>query len=107
MKLFAFIMAVIVLLQSWMPCNDAVFAIKKVKATAEISSSPQQNNDTEHEDACSPFCQCACCAGFSLNHTIASVSSPFLTSKKIVAFYLPDHLIEMSNSVWQPPKSVA
>jgi len=99
-------MAIIVLLQSWTPCNDAVFAMQEVKAKAAISASPQQS-DCGHEDACSPFCQCACCAGFSLNHSIASVSSPFCTSKKIFASYLPDHLIEISNPVWQPPKSVA
>jgi hypothetical protein len=104
-KPFAFIMAVIVLLQSWMPCNDAVFAIKDVKAGAAISAAPQQD-DTEHTDSCSPFCQCACCAGFSLNYTIASVASPFLTSKKVFASYLPDHLIEVSNPIWQPPKAV-
>jgi len=99
-------MAVIVLLQSWMPCNDAVFVIKDTTNKAAFSQAPQQN-EPAHEEACSPFCQCACCAGFSVNHTIASVSSPFLSCKKAFASYLPDHLIAISNPVWQPPKSVA
>jgi len=96
-------MAVIVLIQSWTPCKDDVFARTGDKSQTEISKTPQHDS-RDHSDACSPFCQCACCAGFSFNHMFGSVSTPQINGDRHFTSYLPADLIEISLPIWQPPQ---
>ncbi|MBS0424080.1 MAG: hypothetical protein JSR71_06575 [Proteobacteria bacterium] len=101
MKLFAFIMAVMVLILSDMPCKDNA-ATAKGKTVVIKNSSGQNHKD--HSDACSPFCQCACCAGFSINHNIASISNIVIYNSPSYSSFLPSQTIEIAYPVWQPPK---
>ncbi|WP_143774322.1 DUF6660 family protein [Niastella vici] len=107
MKFFAFIMAVIVLMQSWMPCADDAAVSTGAKANTIISKSPAQQKDKNHNDNCSPFCQCACCAGFSINHSFASVSALEVICSQHFTSYLPINIIEIALPVWQPPQLAA
>ena len=65
-------MAILVLFLSFLPCADGAAISEQVK-TELISTPDQQDND--HEDACSPFCQCSWCAGFSISHLVARIAS--------------------------------
>ncbi|WP_431217099.1 DUF6660 family protein [Puia sp. P3] len=103
MRAFSLIMAVIILIQSWMPCKDDVFAMKGDKTKTEISKTSRHNSQ-DHSDTCSPFCQCACCAGFSFNHMFGSVSTLEIKGDRHFTSYSPGNIIEISLPIWQPPQ---
>jgi len=100
MRLLGFIFAIWILALNFLPCADS-FAISGEKAKTELTT---QHQGDDHNDTCSPFCHCACCAGFSINHAISSLSSSPLIASKNFYSYLPDNLIEISLPIWQPPK---
>ena len=63
MRLFAFILSIIILALSVVPCSDNDNCNQP---TTELSS---DHSGHEHqEDSCTPFCTCSCCgcAGFVL-----------------------------------------
>jgi hypothetical protein len=96
-------MACIVLVLSCVPCMDDAFAAGNQKIKTEIAKHPS-DQDSDHDDACSPFCYCSCCAGFSMNHSVASVTSLPIVCCNNFSSYLLDNLIEISLPIWQPPK---
>ena len=103
MKIFAFIMAILVLALSIMPCADD--GANKSKATTIVEKSNHQQNDPQQDD-CSPFCHCTCCGTFSPNHSI-TVLSYILTYLSISkSSFLPADLIEIALPIWQPPQLV-
>lgn len=102
-KIFAFIMAFLVLALSIMPCADKGVSASDGKAKTEITKSTQHSENPQ-QDECTPFCHCTCCACFSINHFIASIThiTPYLDKTK--AAYLPADVIEIALPIWQPPK---
>jgi hypothetical protein len=102
MKFFAVIMALIVMAQSILPCGDgAVGVSKEVKQTI---TSTHNHSDTK-ADACSPFCQCCCCAGFSVNHLLVSVNAISPAISKHANCFLLHNITQVILPVWQPPRS--
>ncbi|TWI82627.1 DUF6660 family protein [Chitinophaga japonensis] len=102
MKFLAFIMAIIVLALSCMPCADAASAMMARKAKTEITKTPvQQHPDT---DTCSPFCQCTCCAGFTLNYGFYTLITPANFTSSLYSDNRQSGIIEISLPVWQPPQ---
>jgi hypothetical protein len=100
MKFFGYLMAFLVLSLSCFPCADnAPAAMNESKTEMSMPAHPQDN----HEDNCSPFCQCSCCSGFSINHFITFFSpSPIICSKDFPVFR-PAGPSKISLPVWQPP----
>lgn len=105
MKFFAFIMAFLVLALSVMPCADTSAAPKDPKAKTEVTKTADQP-DHEEDDSCSPFCHCACCAGFSINHTLSIVTKVPKYSQSHETSFLPKEVIEIVLPIWQPPRLV-
>ncbi len=101
MKFLAFIMAFLVLTLSVMPCADT----NEGKAKNELSKSGHQQKDAQQED-CSPFCTCTCCAGFSINHFIAALSSIPAYEPNLTTSFLSLQTMEVALPIWQPPQSV-
>lgn len=97
-------MASLVLALSILPCADEGFTMKEGKAKTEITKQHDQQEEQKHNDACSPFCHCTCCAGFSINHFFVAVSSLIGSDSKFYTSYLPGNPIQYSPPVWQPPK---
>lgn len=97
-------MAFLVLALSVMPCADAGAAIKDGKTKSAITKTMQQ--DHNDNDACSPFCHCACCAGFSINHLVASVALTQFNINSPKSSFLPSEVIEVVLPIWQPPKVI-
>jgi hypothetical protein len=108
MKLVAFIMAIIVLVLSCMPCMDEGVDMKVIKDKKELSKSHnQQEEDEDHSDACSPFCTCSCCSGFSPVYSFAAIATLFpACSTNYCSLYISS-VIEISLPVWQPPQLAA
>lgn len=75
MKIFALIMAVLVLALSIMPCAGRRNGMHSGKAKTALTKSSHENGDEQEED-CSPFCQCSCCTGLSINYFISSSDFP-------------------------------
>lgn len=108
MRFFAFILATIVLGQSWVPCKDDD-AISMTTGKSEIlfvKSTPHQNH-SDHNDNCSPFCHCACCAGFSIHQFFTPVFTPLVPDDIAFSSYSQNNLVDVSSPVWQPPQLIA
>ena len=105
MKIFAAIMALIVLALSVMPCGDKASAFNHGKIKLELTASSHHNNP--QTDNCSPFCQCNCCAGFSIKHSFPSITNiSHSYSSKPKATYLLSPASEVALPIWQPPQLV-
>ncbi|WP_143774408.1 DUF6660 family protein [Niastella vici] len=107
MRILAFVLAFIVLALSCQPCADGDYSMNATKAKVTHSNIPQQQNKQDHNDACSPFCHCTCCAGFSINHYSISISCLSIPSNKTFTSFFPADIIEISFPIWQPPQLVA
>jgi hypothetical protein len=103
MKLFTFLLAVMVLALSCIPCNDNELALDNNKAKAEISKSNQQK-EHNNSDSCSPFCICNCCTGFTNISANYRVTIPVMLMIKKVAAHLPAATSNIALPVWQPPQ---
>lgn len=103
MKFFAFVMAFLVLVLSIIPCADKDNGVNAVKTEITKTSNSQQD---QQEDHCSPFCQCACCTGFSLNHFIASIIIIESYQSKTQTAFLPADILDITLPIWQPPQLV-
>jgi uncharacterized protein DUF6660 len=99
MKIFALLLAMLVLVQSAWPCADT-----NVTPKAKIELNASTDSGDNHEDACSPFCICTCCAGFSLyclttavqvSETPIKIKYTNLNALSTISIALP---------VWQPPQ---
>jgi hypothetical protein len=104
MKFFAFIMAFMILALPALPCADEAANGEAGKTKTEIIKQVNHQEEQEHKDNCSPFCHCTCCAGFSINHFFAATSSPVFLDSKSYTSYLPENIIKVSYSIWQPPR---
>lgn len=96
-------MAIMVLALSVMPCADDANAMNNSKAKTELTKCTHREDSPKSEE-CSPFCQCSCCAGFSVNQLIASVSSLQFDIDSPKSNFLPSEVIEVILPIWQPPK---
>lgn len=92
-----------VLALSFMPCMDDAYAMNSKNAKCLISKSgqPQGHNQT---DACSPFCACNCCTGFTLQFSPYQTDNTILFSTEKTAFHLPSKISDIALPVWQPPQ---
>lgn len=88
-----------------MPCADGATLVRQPKQKSETIKATH-SQDKDRTDSCSPFCQCACCAGFSMNYSIAIVSTiaPYLEIPK--TSFLSSEVIEIALPIWQPPQIV-
>lgn len=101
MRLFSFLMAVVIIVITVMPCADAkAMYIKSSKYEIE----KQQKDSKPFSDQCSPFCQCNCCAGFSINHSVVSLTKIPVFSNNPTSSFLPLEIIKVSLPIWQPPQ---
>lgn len=105
LKICAFILACIVLGLSFMPCSDGMSLVKtKKNSTESVKSLPGQN---EHEDACSPFCHCSCCAGCAYVHHMTELSAIPSNFPANYPVYSTAQIISISFAIWQPPQVAA
>ena len=96
-------MTVMVLALSCMPCMDDAYAMNSSNAKTEFSKpgKQQEHNDT---DACSPFCTCNCCTGFTFLFTPYQIDHSISLSAEKTAFHLPSKISDIALPVWQPPQ---
>lgn len=102
-KISAFILSVIVLILSCMPCTDGAKAMGNpyVKVEAAKTSDPHNNSQRDH---CTPFCQCACCAAFSIVQPITKLILIKPKVQKSYSSFYSSSVKGISLPVWQPPQ---
>jgi len=105
MKFLAFIMAILVLALSVMPCADGAIAINKNEIKTEISKAAHPHDDPNH-DICSPFCHCACCSAVTVIPFISIINIQPAISGKTKTAFLPSGVIDITLPIWQPPQLV-
>ena len=106
MKIFAFIMAFLVIGISCLPCADGDFAISTSKMKAEQVVTTPLPEDANHNDECSPFCQCSCCASISIKYISSIIAEPFCKDDRLFIVHKPNNIIQVSLPIWQPPQLV-
>lgn len=95
-------MAILVLSLSCLPCGDVnIIVVKEGKAKNELSKCADGD---KHEDDCSPFCHCSCCAGFSIHHQVAVLQQSCPPSASLHASRYIQMIREVSIPIWQPPQ---
>ena len=106
LKISAFILSILVLVLSCMPCADAATDTKQTGAKYEtVKHTEQQNHDNKADD-CSPFCHCACCSGFTINHFIAVLTHTPQYENNPTNSFLSSVVIGIASTIWQPPQLV-
>ena len=102
MRLIGFVIAIIVLGLSCMPCSDTNAASAKAEVVIQVidTSSPV----SDKTDDCSPFCQCNCCAGFPLQVLSNTVSLPVPEIHITHCGFYNASISHITISIWQPPK---
>jgi hypothetical protein len=105
MKIFAFFMAIYILVLSVVPCSDIHNACNKENSKTELSQNHDHQQD--QDDNCTPFCTCTCCSAsfVSVDFTPFQLTKPteFTISQKITIrnFSL---ISNFYGNIWQPPK---
>lgn len=98
-------MAFMVLAFGVVPCADDASAAQ-AEAKYELSPNALHDNDQNHEDACSPFCICSCCAGFSVVAKLPAALPTLIAHQPTYSSYISDRLFSIALPIWQPPQLV-
>ena len=102
MKIIISIFSIYFLALNIMPCNDGKI---KMHDDMEQTVNIDDHDGHDHEDECSPFCQCNCCSV----HVISFVFEPLelSISPKInshISFYISPIYDGFDGSILQPPQ---
>lgn len=103
MKIITFILAIIVLALSFVPCMDSVNENYSTSLISVISKSSEKKQSRDN-DSCSPFCTCNCCPGFTLANKNYQLVHPFLDKTEKIALNLPFQITNIALPIWQPPQ---
>jgi hypothetical protein len=103
MKWFGLFMAFYMLMLSAMPCSDDTDCESDINnAGTELTQQDKQH--TEHEENCSPFCICTCCATSAIHVPVVLKHKRYF-QHRIEIGYLSEHLYNADPaSIWQPPR---
>ena len=103
MRLFSFVLAILVLVLSSVACSDVHAASGGVTT---IMEAPAHHQDAGHTDCCSPFCQCACCAGAIVPQSIAALPEPQAPTfiERVYTSHPSATLSQRAVPIWQPPQ---
>ncbi len=95
-------MAFVVFFASITPCADGVSA-KNDERVIELSANHQSSSSGDI-DFCSPFCICACCAGFVYTPTLYQISEVTALYNPLKEAFINADISSISLPIWQPPQ---
>lgn len=102
MRLIAIIISITTLVLSTIPCDDYVSLNQQ-----QLTSISQNDVNNSHNaiDLCSPFCCCACCAGFVIKPIILKNSTPSeIFSQDLNGSYNVYIPVNYLFKIFQPPQ---
>jgi hypothetical protein len=100
MRLIGYIVAILVVLLGFVPCSDTI------SAAVAHSNVVGQSDEHSHEEYCSPFCHCSCCATNSIPHQVQELVLSIGSFSRPNAAPYTAAVQEVSIPVWQPPQLV-
>ena len=105
MKIFAFFMAIYILVLGAVPCSDMHNKCNTENSKTELTQNHNHQNDTN--DNCTPFCTCACCSAsvVALDFAPFHIKKPaeFSISQKITIRNF-SFVSNYFGNIWKPPK---
>lgn len=104
MRFIAFILAVLIMAFSCLPCDDSGLDHFASKHEQEHKA-PCSHHESDLEDSCSPFCHCSCCSIFSIVNPPISV--PAISSGNFTLTHFSHQsvrIFEIALPIWQPPQ---
>jgi hypothetical protein len=106
MKFLFFILSFFLLYLSCLPCSDSTEA--NAKSEVKISVSTNQQEHSNSNEACTPFCNCSCCAASAFYSPLNKVQdAKIVFQPEKFPLYNESFNSEVSYSIWQPPKIAA
>ena len=87
-----------------MPCTDGMLQIAS-HSNIDAVAAEHEDNHSDHQDDCTPFCVCACCG---INLTLPSaddvdMSTPMGHHIVIKSLYSFDYSFDYKEGIWHPP----
>ncbi|TCD00840.1 DUF6660 family protein [Pedobacter psychroterrae] len=104
MRIFAYILVIVVLVLNLVPCADT-HDINNENVSSYCAEQQSSHKRTS-ADACTPFCHCSCCAASTTLKMGATLKAPFHSFKTAGLYYMEDSYSTISHIIWQPPKLV-
>lgn len=107
MKFWSSLIAIMILVLSCMPCSDAGASVSARSHTSTSADTKHPGgHEEEHQDLCSPFCQCSCC---SLAYALPLPPAPEpagvpVFRNKAFALLTQQYPAGIALPVWQPPQ---
>ncbi|MBX9851946.1 MAG: hypothetical protein K2X86_09325 [Cytophagaceae bacterium] len=104
MRFIVFFLVIITLSLSLIPCGDGadktyIFALENA-----MPHSDSGDHHGEHQDGCTPFCTCNCCAsGAVFLFNSYQIASPIFFASNNTPLD-QSGISEFQYSIWQPPK---
>jgi hypothetical protein len=104
MRITSYILALLVLLLSCIPCSDR--AVQPSGRSANIIQTKAASTRNAHTDSCSPFCICACCATTRVQSEPVEYSLHNIDNAITHTAFYSSFVQQCSFAVWQPPQLV-
>ncbi|PRY14311.1 hypothetical protein CLV24_104121 [Pontibacter ummariensis] len=104
MKFLTVIWATLILALSCFPCSDGGAAHAEGKATV-LQDFGVDQDEAEHEELCSPLCECKCCGGISLTVHFSPLAPPVVVHTSYISPYHAVDLASPTFPFWHPPKA--
>ncbi|WP_162903450.1 DUF6660 family protein [Taibaiella koreensis] len=107
MKFWSFLIAIMILVLSCMPCSDAGAIVPTRNQTSAAAGDRHPGgHQEEHRDLCSPFCQCSCC---SLAYALPllptqSPAAVLLSRNNAFPLLIQQCPAGIALTIWQPPR---
>lgn len=102
MRLIAFILNIMIVVFSCLPCSDAN-ASEKTGVQYEMSTAKSTHHDHQ-KDSCSPFCICSCCAMVYMHTGLILFTTNGPLGTPVYNNFLSPHTQQIAIAIWQPPK---
>lgn len=107
MRFTAFILSVLIVVLSVLPCSDAL--AENTSSSSNITHVTQHDDHSHESDFCSPLCTCACCGTVvvTAQKVQASVEAPriLFSENNKTTFALGQQIPNSFNgATWLPPK---
>lgn len=102
MRIFSYILVMVVLVLNLVPCADAHDT--DVENATVYATEQESSHSSTGADDCTPFCHCSCCAASTTLKMCGSLKSPFHSFTTAELHYIEDSYPSISHTIWQPPK---
>jgi len=103
MRLLSFIGIILVLGLNLVPCGDVIASLNGNRTEQAIAT----HHSEKSNDACTPFCNCACCATASVTQEAQVIATPFAGHVILFSAYPAGKFIAVDLPIWQPPQLIS